>query len=260
MKRRDFLAASCVVGAAPLASLSLGAEKCAGKPKQLYELRLYHLESTEQRKALVEYFGKAAIPALNRAGIKPVGVFELLEDESPDLFVLLPFFSLEAVAKVTAQLMADEEHLAAGAKLLDTPVDAPAYERIESSLLLAFDGIPQLEQPVHGEGRIFQLRIYESHSVKKGQKKIEMFNSGGELAIFREVGMTPVFFGEALVGTRIPNLTYMLGFDSIEAKDAAWKRFLSHPKWDALKKDLQYKDTVSNITNIILRPAACSQI
>ena len=50
-----------------------------------------------------------------------------------------------------------------------------------------------------------------SPSEKTGQKKIEMFNTGGELALFREVGMDPVFFGEALLGTRVPNLTYMLG-------------------------------------------------
>jgi len=261
MKRREFLAAGCAVGAVPLAGLSLGAEKCdKDQPKQLYELRLYRLESEEQKKRLADFFCKAAIPALNRAGAKPVGVFELLEGESHDLFVLLPFGCCEAVVSLTDKLMADEQYLKAGAEVLDAPKDDPAYRRVESSLLLAFDHIPKLEQPVKGKGRIFQLRIYEAHSVKKGQKKIEMFNEGGELALFRKVGMNPVFFGEALVGSRIPNLTYMLGFESMEAKEAAWKAFLGHPEWDKLKKDPQYADTVSNITNIMLRPAGCSQI
>jgi len=260
MKRREFLAAGCVVGAAPLASLSMGAEKCDAKQKQLLELRVYKMESDEQRKRFVDFLGEAMIPALNRAGVKPVGVFELLEDESPDLFVLMPYCCLEAVPTVTAKLLADEKFLEAGAEVLDTAKDDKAYERVESSLLLAFDGIPKVELPVDNEGRIFQLRIYEAYSVKKGQKKIEMFNTGGELALFREVGMDPVFFGEALIGTRIPNLTYMLGFESIEAKETAWKRFLSSPKWDKLKKDPQYADTVSNITNIMLKPADCSQI
>ena len=91
-----------------------------------------------------------------------------------------------------------------------------------------------------------ELRIYESHSMKKGQKKIEMFNTGGELDIFGKVGLTPVFFGEALVGLKLPNLTYMLGFDNEEAKEAAWKAFLAHPDWKKLK--------------IVLRPSSCSQI
>ena len=52
----------------------------------------------------------------------------------------------------------------------------------------------------------------------------------------------------------------MLGFDDMEAKEKGWAAFLEPPEWDKLKKDPQYKDTVSNITNIMLRPAACSQI
>jgi len=87
-----------------------------------------------------------------------------------------------------------------------------------------------------------------------------MFNEGGEMAVFRDVGMPPVFFGETLVGNKVPNLTYMLGFDDMAAKEAGWKKFLGDPRWDKLKKDPQYKDTVSGITNIMLRPAACSEI
>jgi hypothetical protein len=51
-----------------------------------------------------------------------------------------------------------------------------------------------------------------------------MFNEGGEIAIFRRTGLAPVFFGEALVGSKIPNLTYMLGFDDMEALEKGWPR------------------------------------
>jgi len=265
LKRREFLAAAGLAGVGPLAGVGLGAE-CDAKPasKQVFELRLYRMASAEKRAALVEFFGKAGVPALNRAGVKPVGLFEPVEEEGketpPDLFVLLPYCCLPPVAGLTAKLMADEEFLKAGAAVLDAPPDDPAYERIESSLLLAFDGMPKLACPAKGKDRVFQLRIYESHSLKKAQKKIEMFNTGGELEIFAKTGLTPVFFGEALIGTRIPNLTYMLGFDNVEAKEAAWKAFIAHPDWAKLKADPQYAGTVSHITNIVLRPAACSQI
>ena len=107
---------------------------------------------------------------------------------------------------------------------------------------------------------MFRLRIYEAHSIERGQKKVEMFNEGGEIEIFRDCGMNPVFFGETLVGPKIPNLTYMLGFDSMEALTAGWGNFMVHPDWQTLRKDESYKDTVSNITNLVLRPAAGSQI
>ncbi|HID23803.1 MAG TPA: NIPSNAP family protein, partial [Planctomycetaceae bacterium] len=108
--------------------------------------------------------------------------------------------------------------------------------------------------------RIFELRTYESHSVKAGKKKVEMFNQGGEIAIFQKTGLQPVFFAETIIGPQMPNLTYMLAFDDMAARDAAWNRFIRDPDWEKLKADPQYKDTVSNITDVILRPAPYSQV
>ena len=51
-----------------------------------------------------------------------------------------------------------------------------------------------------------------------------MFNKG-ELAIFRRVGLTPVFFGETVVGGAKPTLTYLLVFPDDEGRKAAWNRF-----------------------------------
>ncbi len=260
MKRRDFIAASCLVGMAPLGKIAAVEDSCKASNKEYYELRLYRIASAEKRKLLGSFLAEAAVPAWNRLGIAPVGVFELLEEDSPNLYVLLPHKSLESVATVTARLMTDEDFLAAGADVLNSPKSDPAYQRIESSLLLAFDDFPKLETPSKKATRVFQLRTYESHNIERAKKKVEMFNAGGEIAIFRETGLTPVFFGESLVGSKLPNLTYMLGFDDKASGEKAWKRFLSAPGWLKLKKDPAYNDTVSNITNIFLRPAKGSQI
>ena len=58
----------------------------------------------------------------------------------------------------------------------------------------------------------------------------------------------------------MPNLTYMLAFEDMTERDKNWDIFRNHPDWLKLKSDPQYKDTVSNITDIILRPASYSQI
>ena len=92
------------------------------------------------------------------------------------------------------------------------------------------------------------------------KRKIEMFNEGGEIALFRAAGMNPVFFGESIIGSKMPNLTYMLGFDDPEAQETGWKKFLDDPEWKKLSSDPYYEDTVSNITNLMLRPAESSQI
>ncbi len=259
MRRRDFLAASCLAGAAPLARLARGMEAVRPK-KQLLELRVYRVGSEAQQKRLEEFLAKAMVPALGRIGISPVGVFRPAKEGELGLYVLLPHGSAESVVTCTARLLADAKFARDGAAWLDLPMSDPLYRRVESSLLLAFDGVPKVELHSRKDSRIFQLRIYESHSLKKGQKKIEMFNTGGELGVFRLCDMNPVFFGEALVGTKVPNLTYMLVFDDDEARKVAWGKFLKHPDWKKLKSDPQYKDTVSDITNIFLKPAPCSQI
>ena len=39
--------------------------------------------------------------------------------------------------------------------------------------------------------------------------KVKMFNSG-EIPLMQEVGLTPVVFGQTVVGSQMPNLIYMV--------------------------------------------------
>ena len=249
-------------GAAGVASLGVGeaadAEEAGGR--DYYELRRYAVDTEAQRDGLVAFMGDAAIPALNRIGVEPVGVFLDAKDLSP-VHVLLCHKSAESVATATAQLLSDEAFLEKGAAFLDAPSSSPAYARVETALLVAFAGMPKIERPATAPGRVFQLRIYESPSVKTGQKKIEMFNTA-EIAIFRKVGLTPVFFGEALAGAKMPNLTYMLGFDSPEAQKAAWDTFGKDPDWLELRARPEYANEkiLCGITNLSLKAAEGSQI
>ncbi len=259
MKRREFLAASTALGLAPLATAV--ADDQESGDREYYELRQYHIETQEQRAGLEKFAGEAAVGALNRAGIQPVGVFVPVEGLSP-VYILMPHKSLASVVTLVQRLGEDSEFMSRGAEFLKAPAEQPAYTRMESSLMVAFKGMPHVERPVTSPDRIFQLRIYESPSIITGQKKIEMFNDAGEIAIFRRVGLHPVFFGETLVGGKMPNLTYMLSFESEEEMKANWGKFGADPDWQRLRKMEEYADKkiLSNITNLILKPAECSQI
>ena len=92
-------------------------------------------------------------------------------------------------------------------------------------------------------------------------KKVEMFEKG-ELAIFRKVGLTPVFFSSALIGAAMPNLTYMLVFPDEAGRKSAWDKFRGDPDWLKLRAIPEYadKEIVSKITNRILTPTAFSEI
>ncbi len=262
--RREFIAAAGSVSLASLGSAGAAGsvtQDATNGQRDLYELRRCHIEHKSQKQGLDAYLRDAAIPGLNRIGVTPVGVF-LHEKELSPIFVLLRHRSAESLLTSTQKLLTDSEYLSKGAEFLNAPADKPAFQRMESSLLLAFKNMPALETPVTNPGRVVQLRIYESPSVKTGQKKIEMFNDAGEIAVFRRVGLHPVFFGESLVGTRMPNLTYMLAFESEEQLKANWSKFGSDPDWKRLSKMPEYSDKaiLCGITNLILKPAEYSQI
>lgn len=258
MKRRSFLKSSL----APLVATSTAvALPAVGGAREYYELRTYTLKP-DRKARLDDYLGKAFIPALKRLGLGPVGVFsEAVAGDVLTVQVLIVANSVETLATLGARLAADEEYAKAAADYLSAPAADPIYDRIESSLLGAIEGLPHIATPDTGKSRILNLRIYESHNERAAAKKIEMFNKH-ELAIFQRVGLTPVIFGEALVGAHRPNLTYMLVFPDDGARQAAWKTFGADPDWKALKAIPEYadKEIVLKITNKILTPEPYSEI
>jgi len=259
MKRRDFLTAAGFASIAGASLLTAAAD--SGDDKQEYfEFRQYHLNVGSKKRLVGDFLRKVGIPAMNRIGIGPIGVFNTIYGpNSPTLYVLMVHKSLETVVNSASMLMADDEYRKAGGDFVNTPLSDPAYVRMESSLMLAFKGLPQLQVP-EKKSRIFELRTYESHSIKAAKKKIEMFNEGGEIKVFLKTGLQPVFFGETIIGPKMPNLTYMLVFDDLVDRDVKWKVFGSDPEWKKLRANPEYKDTVSNITDVILRPTPYSQI
>ncbi|HEY2343830.1 MAG TPA: NIPSNAP family protein [Chthoniobacteraceae bacterium] len=265
MKRRTFVkssVAACLGGA-------LAAEKASAAPgagadaREYYELRSYKLKPNKQA-ILDTYLSTAFVPAVGRLGLGPVGVFiETPKDpnQPPTYYVLIVYKSADEPATLTARLAADQQYQKDAADYLAVTSADPVYDRIESSLLGAIAGIPKLEKPDTTKPRELNLRIYESHNERAAAKKIELFNLH-ELPIFRKVGLTPVFFGQSLIGPRMPNLTYMLVFPDNAAHDAAWKAFGGDQEWHKYSGMPEYsdKEIVSKITNKILAPAPYSQI
>jgi hypothetical protein len=243
-----------------LPAVSLAADEAQGQ-RQLFELKTIQLKK-DQQKPFEQYLEKALIPALNRLGPKAVGVFveQVPSPRPPVYYILAPYANAEQWATVSAKLSADAEYQSAAAEYLAVQATDPIYDRIESSLLRAFETMPKLEKPA-GKSQVYNLRIYESHNEAAGQKKIEMFNQG-EIAIFRRVGLNPVFFGEAVAGPRMPNLTYLLAFEDDKARTEAWRKFGGDPEWRKLRAIPEYEDKriVSSIRNVLMTPASCSQI
>ena len=261
MDRRRFLTSSLgVAGASALAS-GAAAQPPAGTSSEYYELRQYHLRVT-MRQRFSDHFRDEALPAYNRAGVSPIGVFTVaFGPDSPTFWVLLPHKDMQSVADLDVKLQADAQYKA---PFLSLPSTDPGYVRVDSQLMVAFSGIPKLEKPsgpLAAPSRIFELRTYESHNKAAHRKKMEMFNQG-EIDIFRRTGLAPVFFGSNIIGTRLPSLTYLLVFEDMAARERNWPQFVSHPDWKKLVATPGYADNeiVTNIHSFILRPTQYSQI
>ena len=263
MERRRFvtssLAAAATLGVA--GSSLLKAEPPAAR--EYYELRKYHLTGGPQTKLTEDYVAKALIPALNRMGLAPIGAFNLtFGPETPTLYLLIPASNLQTLVTSELQLLNDAGFMAEAAPFWNAPAVQPAFVRVESSLMVAFEGWPKLTPPPSQQAkRIFQLRTYESPSNQDHVRKVEMFHHG-EFEIFARAGCGSVFYADSLIGPRLPNLTYMLTFPDMQALDAGWVKFSADPEWQKLRSAPRYafESIVTNITNLILTPTAFSQI
>ena len=231
-----------------------------------YELRTYRFKTSEQQERTEKYLQTALLPALHRANIKKIGVFKPVETDSTfgkKLIVLIPFHSLNEFEKLDATLDKDKQYYADGKEYIDAPYDNPPYTRMEKTLLKAFSempqlGVPDLKTPV--TERVYELRSYEGHTEKIYRNKVQMFNAGDEVGLFKRLGFNAVFYGEVLAGSTMPNLMYMTTFENQASRDEHWKAFSADPQWKKLSSMPEYQHNVSKNVTLFFRPTSYSDI
>src|SRR5688500_15471843 len=256
MERRAFVQKSILTTAA-IAGAGLASAQKRPASKEVYEFRVYHMRRS--LKPLDNFFSSALIPALNKMGVKNVGVFrETSLSEPAKIYMLIPYASFEDFGKVTTALNNDADFLKASTEYNNIPVDQSLYERFDSSLLLAFDGHPKMVVPSKDQ-KLFELRVYEGYSEDAVKRKVKMFNQG-EIDIFKDVKLPSVFYGENIAGKDMPALTYMAAYNNMEERDAVWKNFSAHPEWQKMSKLPEYANTVSKIRKTFLERLPYSQL
>jgi hypothetical protein len=264
MERRQFLAASIAASAIAVAG-DAAAESSSPRTGEFYQIRRYALQNGPQTKLTESFFGDALIPAVARLGMGPIGAFRVdIGPQTPTVYLLIPGTSADTLAGLDLRLGQDADFLKAAEPFWNATAAAPTFQRIESSLHSAFSGWPKLTPPASAANkgkRIFQLRTYESPSNGAHVRKVEMFHSG-EFEIFLTCGFHPVFFADTLIGSRLPNLTYMLSFGDTAEMEAKWELFRNNAEWKKLSANprFSYDQIVTNIDNLMLSPLGCSQI
>lgn len=78
--------------------------------------------------------------------------------------------------------------------------------------------------------------------------------------IFDKLGFNPVFYGEVLAGSRMPNLMYMTTFSNKASRDEHWKAFVDDSDWKKLSALPEYQNNVSHADIFLLFPTDYSDI
>ena len=258
MNRRTFLAAT---GGGIL--LNESAWSADSKP-QIIEMRTLKMRNTLDGMAqrTNDFLEKAYIPALQKAGAVTVGAFSaLVAPDSPFLLLVSSYPSLGSWEGAYEKLRTDASLTKAREAYYGGGL---GYTRMQVDLFQGFRTVPVIEVPAVAEGkppRIFEVRRYESNSPVSLAKKVKMFDDG-EIGIFRRLGMKVVFFGGAIAGSNLPNLTYMLGYDDLAHRERVWGEFGKDPEWQKMRATpgLSDAEIVSNITNYFVRPTGFSAI
>ena len=228
--------------------------------REFYEIKIYTISTSDQEKTLDAYLKDAYLPALHRQGIKSVGVFKprsTTDDAGKKIYVFTPLKSQSQILIINDKLDKDAVYQSAGKDYINAQFDKKPFDRFESIVLLAFGGMPMMELPkLTGakSERIYELRSYEGPTEKYYRKKVDMFNAGGEIKLFKSLNFNAVFYGEVITGSHMPNLMYLTTFENQKDRDEHWKAFGDSPVWSKLKSDPQYANTVSKNTQYFLYP------
>ncbi|MEI8225058.1 MAG: NIPSNAP family protein [Bacteroidota bacterium] len=232
--------------------------------QEYFEIKIYRVSQKSQEDRVDAYLKDAYLPALHRAGIPIVGVFKPVEADTAFgklIYVFIPFKTIDQFMQLPELLEKDKVYAIVGKSFVDAAYNDPPYKRYESILLKAFMNMPQFVAPrftTPTAERIYELRSYESATEAKAVKKIEMFNQGGEIALFGSLNFNAAFYAEVLVGSHKPNLMYMITFSDMKSHDDHWAAFRASEGWKTLSGKEEYKNTVSKANPYLMHPTSYS--
>ncbi len=222
-----------------------------------YQIKIYHFRTKAQEAQLDSYLQNAYLPAMHRAGIKSVGVFKPIVQDTTDqlIYVFTPFLKFDQFLTLDEKLKNDSQYLTASKDYNEAAYNASPYSRIESILLKAFSGMPAPAVPKLSSAkneRVYELRSYEGATEALSLNKINMFNVD-ELSIFTNLNFNPVFYGQVISGSKMPNLMYMTTFNNKADRDKHWADFT--PEYRKISGKPEYARNTSKNTMYFLYPA-----
>ena len=223
----------------------------SAQTQEYYQLKIFQFQDATEMEMTDQFLSEVYMPMLKKKGFKNIGVFKNSITEKDSIlktYVLVPSNDIMSIYNSEQEI-------------IDAYPDEKHFNRVNTIFLKAFSHMPMLKpSPLDGprNERIYELRSYESATEKSYKNKVEMFNEGGEVKLFDELGFNAVFYAEVIAGDAMPNLMYMTTHQNQESRDQNWKAFVDSPVWNTLKAMPKYQKNVSHIDIHFLHPTEYS--
>ncbi|MES2266262.1 MAG: NIPSNAP family protein [Bacteroidota bacterium] len=214
-----------------------------------YEIKVYHFKTKGQESVLDNYLKDAYLPMLHKKGFTNVGVLKPVEADTADrkIYVFIPFKNWKAIETFNASAEESNAFAVNNQDYTSAAYNKPAYNRIETIILTAFITRPKpLAIKLTGDRakRVYELRSYESPTEALNFNKVRMFNSG-ETDLFDRLDFNPVFYGNVIAGSKMPNLMYLTTFNDKADRDKHWEAFGKDAQWKDLSSRKEFQNNVS---------------
>jgi hypothetical protein len=210
-------------------------------PRSRYFLfERFRYKNTTQGRRMNELLGQGYVPRLGKIHAGPViALAANIGPHVPEMLLISGYGSLEEFASVRAKMAGDAEASAAMEKL-ENGSEAP-FDTQENSILEATEFSPAIpREDRHNPSRYFELRVYHAPASAQLKALHDRF-SGGEINIFHRVGIHPILYATTMIGANMPNLIYLIPFETLAAREKAWNAFGADPDWVKLNRDFTAK-------------------
>jgi hypothetical protein len=234
MERRSFVEAA---GALLVSSAAAEQTPSPAHSRRVFVLEQYHLKNGTQAARIHEYLGNTLAPAMKRAGVGPSIFLEaLVAAQMPQVVAITVYDSIEHAFSARTKLASDAE-ARKGFEAWESGSEPP-FEHVSNSLLEATPYCPAIvaDREPRKTQRVFELRTYHSPTWRQLAALHERF-AGPEIRIFSRVGVHPMFYSSTVFGQNMPNLTYLIPFNDLAAREKAWNAFAADPEWVKVRKE-----------------------
>lgn len=207
-----------------------------GRKTRFYVLEQYFLENGSQLGRIHDFLSKALLFGLERLHQGPKIFLEaLVAPHMPQVAVILGVESCDQIFSLAKGLFSDKDFARA---VEQWEAGEPPYVSASAALLQAADYSPEIAVPEKPPAtpRIFELRTYHSPTGRQLKALHERF-AGAEIGIFHRVGVHPILYTSTVFGANRPNLTYLIPFDNLAAREKAWNAFAADEEWNRVRQE-----------------------